>query len=231
MASKQKRRFRLDVRRKFFTLRAVRPWPESCGCPIPGGAQGQVGWALGSLSLWGATSPWQGVGAFHHSMISSHLLVSMTWKLRYCSLSFINIMLRFRHWILLPYSSASHSFCVSISHAFPCYNMYYGILGAWKTDLVCLSQCQSHCPQAPFLKEHAGCHTSYKKAHPAHSWRSNSRLHGKSLLLRDNLTFLKHKPECIPLPRVCSEEQQHPAAGSVHWAAVVNAFCSLGRRL
>ena len=54
-------RFRSDVRRKFFTQRAVRPWhccPESCGCPIPRGAQGH-GWALHSLSLWEATSPWQ----------------------------------------------------------------------------------------------------------------------------------------------------------------------------
>ena len=34
--------------------------PESCGCPIPGGAQGQAGWALGSLIWWVATSPWHG---------------------------------------------------------------------------------------------------------------------------------------------------------------------------
>jgi len=25
---------------------------RSCGCPIPGGVQGRVGWALGSLSCW-----------------------------------------------------------------------------------------------------------------------------------------------------------------------------------
>ena len=31
--------------------------PRELRCPIPGGAQGQVGWALGSLS------PWCGVGA------------------------------------------------------------------------------------------------------------------------------------------------------------------------
>jgi len=36
---------------------------RKCGCPISGGIQGQVGWALGSLSWWVATSPWQGVGA------------------------------------------------------------------------------------------------------------------------------------------------------------------------
>ena len=34
---------------------------QSCGCPIPGGAQGH-GWALSSLSWWGANSPRQGVG-------------------------------------------------------------------------------------------------------------------------------------------------------------------------
>jgi len=46
------------VGEKFFTQMAVRPWhcrPGSCGCPIPGGAQGRVGWALGSLSWWAAT--------------------------------------------------------------------------------------------------------------------------------------------------------------------------------
>ena len=33
---------------------------QSCGCPIPRGAQGQVEWALGSLS-WEATQPTTGV--------------------------------------------------------------------------------------------------------------------------------------------------------------------------
>jgi len=39
-------RFRLGVRKKFFIQGAMWPWhgcPESCGCPIPGGIQGQVG--------------------------------------------------------------------------------------------------------------------------------------------------------------------------------------------
>ena len=39
-------RLRLDVRGKFFTQRAVRPWhccPQKCGYPIPGGAQGYIG--------------------------------------------------------------------------------------------------------------------------------------------------------------------------------------------
>jgi len=62
-ALKQKEgRFRLDVRRKFFTQRAVRSWhccSESCGCPNPRGAQGQVVWVMGSRRWFGATSPWQ----------------------------------------------------------------------------------------------------------------------------------------------------------------------------
>lgn len=38
----KERRFKLNVRKKFFTQRAVRP--ESSGCSIPGGAQSQAGW-------------------------------------------------------------------------------------------------------------------------------------------------------------------------------------------
>jgi len=44
-------RFGLYVRKKFLTQKAVRRWhscPEKLWCPIPGGAQGQVGWAMGS---------------------------------------------------------------------------------------------------------------------------------------------------------------------------------------
>ena len=36
--------------------RVVRPWyccPESCGCPIPGGVQGQAGWGPGQPDLVG----------------------------------------------------------------------------------------------------------------------------------------------------------------------------------
>jgi len=39
-------KFGLEVRKKFFTQRAGRCWhscPEKLWCPIPGGAQGQVG--------------------------------------------------------------------------------------------------------------------------------------------------------------------------------------------
>jgi len=33
--------------------------PRKLWCPIPGGAQGQVGWGPGQPELVGATSPWQ----------------------------------------------------------------------------------------------------------------------------------------------------------------------------
>jgi len=53
-------RFRLDIRRKFFhteggdTLEQVAQ--GGCGCPIPGGIQGQAGCgSLGSLVCWLAT--------------------------------------------------------------------------------------------------------------------------------------------------------------------------------
>jgi len=39
--------FRLDIRKKFFTKVAQR----SCGCPLPGSAQGQVGWSSGHPGL------------------------------------------------------------------------------------------------------------------------------------------------------------------------------------
>ena len=43
----KKGRFSLDIRGTFFTMRVVRCWnrlPRVCGCPVPGGVQGQVGW-------------------------------------------------------------------------------------------------------------------------------------------------------------------------------------------
>jgi len=58
-------RWRLCIRMKFFTQRAVRPWhcyPEKCGCPIHGSAQGH-GWALGSLSWRGQPAHSRRVGA------------------------------------------------------------------------------------------------------------------------------------------------------------------------
>jgi len=49
---------------KFFPQRAVRRWhscPEKLWCPIPGGAQGQVGWGPGQPELVGG-SPAHGRG-------------------------------------------------------------------------------------------------------------------------------------------------------------------------
>jgi len=45
------------LRQKFLTQRVVRHWhscPEKLWCPIPGGAQGQVGWGPGWPELVGA---------------------------------------------------------------------------------------------------------------------------------------------------------------------------------
>jgi len=46
-----------DIEGRILFQRAVRHWhscPEKLWCPIPGGAQGQVGWGPGQLSCWGA---------------------------------------------------------------------------------------------------------------------------------------------------------------------------------
>ncbi|GAB0188844.1 hypothetical protein GRJ2_001349700 [Grus japonensis] len=48
-------RFRLDLRKKFFTVRVVTYWDQvaqrSCGYPIPGSVQGRVGWGFGQPGL------------------------------------------------------------------------------------------------------------------------------------------------------------------------------------
>jgi len=49
-----------DLRRKFFTQRAARQWhscPEKLWCPIPEGAQSQVGWGPGQPELVVAALP------------------------------------------------------------------------------------------------------------------------------------------------------------------------------
>ena len=60
----KRRRFRLGVRGKFFTQRAVRHChncPEKLWCPIPGSAQGWIGWGPGQPDVVGC-SPAHGWG-------------------------------------------------------------------------------------------------------------------------------------------------------------------------
>ena len=49
-------RFRLDIRKKFFMLRVVRPWPrwprEAVAAPSLAGFKARLGWALSSLGWW-----------------------------------------------------------------------------------------------------------------------------------------------------------------------------------
>jgi len=43
--------FRLDIRKKSFTMRVEQVAQRSCGCLIPGSVQGQVGWGFDQPGL------------------------------------------------------------------------------------------------------------------------------------------------------------------------------------
>ena len=85
-------RFGLDVRTKFITQRVVRPWhscPWSCGCPIPGGAQGRVGWGPGQPELVGG-QPAHGrglglVGSEVPSNPNHSMICNAKWKIYFSS--------------------------------------------------------------------------------------------------------------------------------------------------
>jgi len=73
---KLEEKFRLDVRKKLFSQWAVRPGhgcPESCGCPIPEGAQGWAGWGSGQPELVGGTGPTAGGWDWAGFNVSSNL--------------------------------------------------------------------------------------------------------------------------------------------------------------
>ena len=74
----------------------VRRWhscPEKLWCPIPGGAQGQVGWGPGQLSCWVAALPMTGHWnwmIFHVSSKLSHSVIhdveTTSWNYQHVSL-------------------------------------------------------------------------------------------------------------------------------------------------
>jgi len=66
----QEVRFRLDVRRKFFTWRVTGHVAQRTNeCPNPGGIQGQIGWGLTTLPMAGVLKLDDLQGPFYNSMI------------------------------------------------------------------------------------------------------------------------------------------------------------------
>ena len=64
MFKTKERRFRLDVRRKFFTQSTVRHWlpREAANGSFLIAIKTRLDGTLGNLMWWGATSPRQGLG-------------------------------------------------------------------------------------------------------------------------------------------------------------------------
>jgi len=59
----EKGEFRLDIRKKLFTLGAVRCWNRlPYGCPHPGGIQGQAGWGFVQPGLEGGVPAYIAAG-------------------------------------------------------------------------------------------------------------------------------------------------------------------------
>ena len=77
----KERRLTLNIRRKFFTWRLVRPWnccPEKCGCPIPGAAQGEVGRGAEQPELVRVSQPTAGDGGTVRNLLAQPYCNSMT---------------------------------------------------------------------------------------------------------------------------------------------------------
>jgi len=78
----------LAVKKKTFTWRAVRRWhscPEKLWCPIPGGAQGQVGWGPGQPELVGG-SPAHGRG---WSLVTCNVPSNQNHSMKIRNLAFV----------------------------------------------------------------------------------------------------------------------------------------------
>ena len=95
---------------KFFYSDSGKDWyscPESCGCPIPGGAQGWVGWGPGQPELVGGSQPTAGVGngwagPTSNSLQETVIRLDLFWSLK-----------REKHNVFLPctYTGCKTQFC------------------------------------------------------------------------------------------------------------------------
>ena len=72
-------RFKLDIRQKFFSHSVAKHWSELhrevVDAPSPEVLKARLDGALGSLSQWRTTSPWQGVMIFKVLSNLSHSVI------------------------------------------------------------------------------------------------------------------------------------------------------------